>query len=77
MRQLNGLHHTNHRHFGGFLVQEQEIELSIGDTIQVGQHFLTILDIKNGRVRLQIEHESDVRKVNISGFEEIDEVLRN
>ncbi|MCA9075355.1 MAG: hypothetical protein KDA93_10000 [Planctomycetaceae bacterium] len=58
-------------------MQEQEIELSIGETIQIGQHYLTILDIKNGSVRLQIEHESDVRKFSISGFDEIDEVLRN
>lgn len=62
---------------GGFPVQEQEIELSIGDSIQVGQHVLTIMDIDQGIVSLRIEHEMDIREVSLHGFDEIDEALRN
>ncbi|MCA9024634.1 MAG: hypothetical protein KDA86_05440 [Planctomycetaceae bacterium] len=58
-------------------MQEQEIELSIGDSIQVGQHVLTIMDIDQGIVSLRIEHEMDIREVSLHGFDEIDEALRN
>jgi len=62
-------------------VQDQEIELSIGDSIQVGQHFVTILDVEDGVVSLRIEHQSDVQEVSLSGFnnggfDELDEALR-
>ncbi len=58
-------------------MQEQEIDLLIGDSIQVGRHFITILDVEDGVVSLRIDHKSDVREVSISGFDEIDEALRS
>lgn len=57
-------------------MQEQEIELSIGDSLQVGQHFVTIVRIDDGIVSLRIEHEMDVREFSIGDFDEIDEALR-
>jgi len=61
---------------GGFLVQEQEIELSIGDSLQVGQQIITIVDIEGDVVSLRIEHQSDVQQVSDGGFGEIDKILR-
>jgi hypothetical protein len=36
-------------------VQETEIELSIGETVQVGEFELTIVDVEADLIRIQLE----------------------
>jgi len=35
-----------------------EMELSIGDTIQVGNQFLTVIDIEEGEILFQLDSEA-------------------
>ena len=39
-------------------MQLHELELSVGDVLQVGEHTVTVLDIENGEVTFRVE-ESD------------------
>lgn len=32
----------------------QELELSVGDTIQVGRHFLVVLDVVEDEIRFEV-----------------------
>ena len=43
---------------GRLTVQLHEMELSVGDVLQVGEHTVTVLDIENGEVTFRVE-ESD------------------
>ena len=61
---------TTRNHFWRFLVQEQEIELSIGDSLQIGQHTVTVVDIDGGDVSFRIDHEEDEQPVSVEGFGE-------
>ncbi len=51
-------------------MQEQEIELSIGDSLQLGQHTVTVIDIDGGEVSFRIDHEEDNEPVSVGGFGE-------
>ncbi|QDU09492.1 hypothetical protein V202x_28670 [Gimesia aquarii] len=37
------------------LVQSLELELSIGDTIQIGDQFLTVVDIEGDEILFQLD----------------------
>ncbi len=39
------------------VTQTREMELSIGDTIQVGSQFLTVIDIEEGEILFQLDSE--------------------
>ncbi len=41
------------------VVQEHLIELSIGDTLQVGQYKVTLLDVDGGELCFQIDGDDD------------------
>lgn len=51
-------------------MQEQEIELSIGDSIHIGQHTVTVIDIEGAEVCFQIEHEEDQAEIGVGGMKE-------
>jgi hypothetical protein len=51
-------------------VQEQEIELSIGDSIQIGQHTVTVIDIEGTEVCFRIEHEEEQEEISVGGMNE-------
>lgn len=36
---------------------EREIEVGVGDTLQVGDYFVTILDVEGDEIRIRIESE--------------------
>ena len=36
-------------------MQLHELELTVGDVLQVGEHTVTVLDIENGEVTFRIE----------------------
>jgi hypothetical protein len=36
-------------------VQLHELELSVGDVLQIGEHTVTVLDIENGEVTFRVE----------------------
>lgn len=38
-------------------MEQQEIELSIGDTFQVGDYFVTVIDIEGDEISVKIETE--------------------
>lgn len=48
-------------------MQEQEIELSIGDSLQIGEHTMTIVDIEGDKVTFRVDHEEDFHQVSIEG----------
>ena len=39
---------------------ERELELSVGDTIQVGDHVVTVIDIDGPEVRFRVEEGGEV-----------------
>lgn len=44
-----------------------ELELSIGDTIQVGDQFLTVVDIEGEEILFQLDHENPAERDSASG----------
>ncbi len=70
MRLLTKFTSSAYHHFWRFLVQEQEIELSIGDSLQIGQHTVTVIDIEGGEVSFRIDREEDHQPVSVGGFDE-------
>jgi len=48
-------------------VHEQEIELSIGDSLQIGEHTVTIVEIEGDKVTFRVDHEEDFQLVSIEG----------
>ncbi|HAH48641.1 hypothetical protein [Gimesia sp.] len=39
------------------ITQSLEVELSIGDTIQIGDQFLTVIDIEESEILFQIDSD--------------------
>jgi len=37
-------------------VQLHELELTVGDVLQIGEHIVTVLDIENGEVTFRVEN---------------------
>lgn len=52
-------------------MQAQEIELSIGECLQVGEHTITVLDIEGGEVSFRVDHEENFQQLCIGGFQEV------
>lgn len=46
-------------------MQDEEYELQVGDTLQVGEYTITIVDIDRGEVSVRIDppHQVDVLRV--------------
>ncbi|WP_417387616.1 hypothetical protein [Gimesia sp.] len=38
--------------------QSLEVELSIGDTIQIGEQFLTVIDIEDNEILFQVDTDN-------------------
>ena len=36
-------------------MQHHELELTVGDVLQIGEHTVTVLDIENGEVTFRVE----------------------
>lgn len=51
-------------------MQEQEIELSIGDSLQIGEHTVTVVDVEGDKVSFRVDHEDELQQVNIGSFYE-------
>ncbi|MGD9856625.1 MAG: hypothetical protein AB7U20_16885 [Planctomycetaceae bacterium] len=51
-------------------MQAQEIELSIGDCLQIGDHTVTIVDIEGDEVNFRIDYEEDFQHADSGGFRE-------
>jgi len=47
-------------------VQLHELELTVGDVLQIGEHTVTVLDIENGEVTFRVE-EAVQRDENVDG----------
>ena len=45
-------------------MQEQEIELSIGDSLLIGEHIVTIVDVEGDEVSFRIDHEEDYQQIS-------------
>ena len=37
-------------------MQLHELELTVGDVLQIGEHIVTVLDIENGEVTFRVEN---------------------
>lgn len=49
------------------VTQSLEMELSIGDTIQVGNQFLTVVDIEGDEILFQLDSEDPQKSDSQSG----------
>lgn len=50
---------ASHRIAGRWIVQLHELELTVGDVLQVGHHTVTVLDIDDGEVTFRIEDSEE------------------
>jgi L-ascorbate metabolism protein UlaG (beta-lactamase superfamily) len=48
------------------ITQTCELELSIGDTIQVGDQFLTVVDIEGDEILFQLDNENPAERDSTS-----------
>ncbi|MBX3437988.1 MAG: hypothetical protein KF861_10895 [Planctomycetaceae bacterium] len=48
-------------------MQAQEIELSIGDSIQIDEHTVTIVDIEGDVVSFRVDHQEDFQLAGRDG----------
>jgi hypothetical protein len=43
-----------------FAVERQELDVVVGDVIQIGQHIVTVVEIENGEVTFRIDQPEAV-----------------
>lgn len=53
------------------LVNESEVELSLGETVQIGDYSVTILDVDGDTIHIRIDSSEDGEHVaeGVSGFD--------
>jgi hypothetical protein len=51
---------------GGHSMQEQEIEMELGESIEIGEFTITLVDLEDGEVSLRIDPKDDFDEVCIT-----------